>query len=100
MFSELYIKIMPYVKIARVDHYIKNIFVLPGILLAFLILDLNFSYSYLSKIILGLCAISLVSSSNYVINELVGGGILGIGVGKKNLKARGSEKTFFRNCSK
>ena len=28
------------------------------------------------------------------------GGILRIGVGKKNLKARGSEKTFFRNCSK
>ena len=62
---------MPYVKIARVDHYIKNIFVLPGILLAFLILDLNFSYSYLSKIILGLCAILLVSSSNYVINEFL-----------------------------
>ncbi len=37
-FSTFYKKIDPYIKITRIDHNIKNIFVLPGIFFAIVIL--------------------------------------------------------------
>jgi len=56
---------------ARVDHWVKNVFVLPGILVALSIEPHRIhSLSWLNLIV-GLAAVCLVSSSNYVLNELL-----------------------------
>ncbi len=58
-----------YIAIARPDHWFKNIFMLPGIVLAFKYdSDADF-YLLWPKIILGIISICLVASANYVINE-------------------------------
>ncbi len=58
-----------YIAIARPDHWFKNIFMLPGIVLAFKYdRDADF-YLLWPKIILGIISICLVASANYVINE-------------------------------
>lgn len=57
-----------YIKIARPDHWIKNIFILPGIVIAVLLTGRSVG-SFLGKILLGFFATSLISSANYVINE-------------------------------
>src|SRR5688500_13125971 len=56
-----------YVAIARPDHWIKHIFVLPGLVFAWaLVPDADLS---LAAVALGLAAAALISSANYVINE-------------------------------
>lgn len=57
-----------YIAIARLDHWVKQIFVLPGIIVALIIFDVNFLH-YIFPIILGLFCTSLIASANYVINE-------------------------------
>jgi len=60
-----------YLRIARVDHWIKNVFVIPGIVVA-LSMDRSAINSGLAfRIAIGLLSIGLMSSSNYVINELL-----------------------------
>ena len=60
----------PYVKIARPDHWIKQLFIIPGIILAiFLIKDVVFNLNLCFKIILGFLSTCLIASTNYVINE-------------------------------
>jgi 4-hydroxybenzoate polyprenyltransferase len=55
--------------IARLDHWVKNIFILPGVLVA---RSLGAEANLLSwPTVLGLLAVCLTSSSNYVLNELV-----------------------------
>src|SRR3954470_16155282 len=57
--------------IMRIDHWIKNVFVLPGLLVA-LTVDLEKLRSELiPDALLGILAIGLVASSNYVINEVL-----------------------------
>lgn len=56
-----------YIKIARFDHWIKQLFILPGVWLAWM-MSKGSSISILS-IFLGLLATSLAASANYVINE-------------------------------
>ena len=60
-----------HVRIARFDHWVKNVFVLPGIVVA--MNEESWTASCLSiKILVGLVAIGLVASSNYTIkNELL-----------------------------
>src|SRR5450756_422524 len=62
-------------EIARVDHWFKNVFVLPGVVVAlgFAPLSANASAieSFLMRLVLGLVAICLVASSNYVLNEVM-----------------------------
>ncbi len=63
-----------HLQIARVDHWFKNVFVLPGIVVA-LSLDAEHVAPHLwLRIVLGLLAVCLVASSNYVINELMDAG--------------------------
>ena len=62
-------KLYDYVAIARPDNWIKNIFMIPGMLFALSIFNTPFRASLLIKIILGVISICLVASSNYVINE-------------------------------
>ena len=58
-----------YVKIARPDHWIKNLFILPGIAIAFLILGRQGMAGVLWRLVIGFFATCLIASANYVINE-------------------------------
>ena len=64
-------KIIPYFKIARLDHWFKNIFCLPGIILAYFICENSFFYGDIHNIIIGFIAICAVVSSNYTLNEIL-----------------------------
>ncbi|MBZ5580624.1 MAG: UbiA prenyltransferase family protein [Acidobacteriia bacterium] len=60
----------PYLKIARFDHWVKNVFVLPGILTGVAAsgkIDLGLGM----RTALGLVAVGLIASSNYIINEIM-----------------------------
>jgi decaprenyl-phosphate phosphoribosyltransferase len=57
-----------YIKIARLDHWFKNIFMIPGLALA-LVLKPVYSTGMLLPALLGIFSTCLVASANYVINE-------------------------------
>ena len=61
----------PYVRILRVDHWFKNIFVLPGAVIAVALgaADRSVSGEDLWRCALGLLATCLTASANYVLNE-------------------------------
>ena len=60
-----------HVAIARIDHWFKNVFVLPGIVVA-LGTDPNVDRAGLAvRILIGLLAVCLIASSNYTLNELI-----------------------------
>jgi len=61
----------PYVHIARPDHWFKNIFVVPGILLAFFFNPDLVAWNVLPAILFGLFCTCLIASSNYVLNEIL-----------------------------
>lgn len=56
--------------IARLDHWVKNVFVLPGIVVALTLNHLPLTRGVVQRSLLGLLAVGLAASSNYVINEL------------------------------
>jgi decaprenyl-phosphate phosphoribosyltransferase len=61
-------RIADYVAIARPDHWFKNIFMLPGAALAFL-LGGGMPASVAGHLLLGIVATCLIASANYTINE-------------------------------
>ena len=61
----------PYIKIARIDHWFKNIFVLPGVLVALYIDTIAINAELFWNIVVSLLALGFVASSNYVINEVL-----------------------------
>jgi len=63
--------IWPYIQIARIDHWFKNVFMLLGVMLAFFYDPSRFAWSSIPNLVLALAAACLVASSNYVINELL-----------------------------
>ncbi len=58
-----------YIKIARPDHWIKNLFIVPGVILANLLTDTSFTPEIGIRFIIGFMATCLIASANYVINE-------------------------------
>jgi 4-hydroxybenzoate polyprenyltransferase len=64
-------KASDYIRIARPDHWIKNLFVLPGIPLALFFFPQYAERHILPEILLGLLAACIIASSNYVLNELL-----------------------------
>ncbi len=61
-----------HVRIMRFDHWFKNVFVLPGIVLAWYFYGSDLDWGALWwRIPVGLLSMSLVASSNYVINEIL-----------------------------
>jgi len=58
-----------YIKIMRIDHWIKQLFILPGFVCAVYLSKYHFSLSIIISLIIGLLATSLIASANYVINE-------------------------------
>lgn len=58
-----------YLAILRIDHWAKNVFVLPGAIIGFHFFPETFTLLNLCFLFLGIFATCLVASSNYVINE-------------------------------
>ncbi|MCZ6594558.1 MAG: UbiA family prenyltransferase [Bacteroidetes bacterium] len=63
--------VTPYIKIARPDHWFKNIFLLPGVALAIMAKQSVMTLDILSNFILGMLATCFIASSNYTINEIL-----------------------------
>lgn len=60
-----------YLAIARFDHWVKNVFVLPGVVIAFTTSAQPKWAQFSIRFFLGMLAVGLISSSNYVINEIM-----------------------------
>jgi decaprenyl-phosphate phosphoribosyltransferase len=64
--------LLPYLRIARIDHWVKNAFMLPGTALALLFVRPPIDV-LLWQTLLGLASLCLCSSANYTINEFLDG---------------------------
>jgi len=63
--------LLGHIQIARIDHWVKNVFVLPGVIVALSVDRARLaSWSWLS-FLLGMLAVCLIASSNYVLNEIL-----------------------------
>lgn len=62
---------LDYIKIARPDHWFKNVFVLPGIFLGLLVNRSGLGISEVLMIFYGLFIVCMTASANYVINEIM-----------------------------
>ena len=60
-----------HIAICRIDHWFKNVFVLPGIVVAVGMTGAGLDASLFQRILLGIISVCLVASSNYVINEVL-----------------------------
>src|ERR1700693_1082700 len=60
-----------HIQIARIDHWVKNLFVLPGMVVPLAMDPASLSAGLAWRIFWGLISVSLVTSSNYVINEVM-----------------------------
>lgn len=60
-----------HLSIARIDHWVKNVFVFPGIVVALSIDRSAISNWSWWRFIVGMLAVGLITSSNYVINEVL-----------------------------
>ena len=62
-----------HVRIMRVDHWIKNLFMFPGVVLALAFearnLNSEINFAMFVSVGVGFCALCFISSANYVINE-------------------------------
>ena len=58
-------------RIMRLDHWVKSAFVLPGLLVGLTIAPEKASPAILPTVLLGLLALGLIASSNYVLNEVL-----------------------------
>lgn len=62
-----------HIEIARADHWVKNVFVLPGMIVALSLDPKSLVNLNLLNVLGGFIAICLIASSNYVINEVLDG---------------------------
>jgi 4-hydroxybenzoate polyprenyltransferase len=60
-----------HLQICRVDHWFKNVFVIPGIVAAIGIDPTHIAPNLWLRILIGFASICLVASSNYVVNEVM-----------------------------
>jgi 4-hydroxybenzoate polyprenyltransferase len=67
-----WIRLKAHLQIMRLDHSIKNIFVIPGIIVPLSVLRTPFmSRSLVWNILVGFLATTLIACSNYVLNEVL-----------------------------
>jgi len=64
-------RVEAHLRIARLDHSVKQVFILPGIALAMALTGERASLALAAKIAVGLVAATLIACSNYVINEML-----------------------------
>jgi decaprenyl-phosphate phosphoribosyltransferase len=69
--STVQTRIADYISIARPDHWVKNVFALPGIAVALAFEPAPSAGVIVGRTILGLGSLCLIASSNYVINEIL-----------------------------
>lgn len=60
-----------HLEICRFDHWIKNVFVVPGLLIALSVYPEAFNAQLIFNVLIGFLAVGLIASSNYVINEIL-----------------------------
>lgn len=73
-----------YLKIARINHWIKQLFVVPGIVFAFFLAGVDDWKQFAVNVVLGMLSTSFVASANYVINEWLDAGFDKFHPTKKN----------------
>ncbi len=64
-------RIRAHVAIMRLDHCVKQIFVLPGFVAALTLAHVGLSGRVILNIVLGFIATTLIASSNYTLNEML-----------------------------
>ena len=62
-------KIKKYINIMRLDHWIKQLFIAPGLVAAILLTETPFSQDLILRLCAGFLATCFIASANYVINE-------------------------------
>jgi decaprenyl-phosphate phosphoribosyltransferase len=63
--------LMPYIRISRPDHWFKNVFMIPGIILAIFDDGALLNRDIIPNLLIALLSVCLVASSNYVLNEIL-----------------------------
>ncbi len=63
--------LLPYIQIARVDHWFKNVFMLPGVVLVLFDDPTLIGPDLIWQLLIAFIATGFVASSNYVINEIL-----------------------------
>jgi decaprenyl-phosphate phosphoribosyltransferase len=64
---------LPYLRLARPDHWFKNAFMLLGTLLAFFYRPSALSFEGFVRLLCAIAATCLIASSNYTLNEILDG---------------------------
>ena len=64
-------RIRAHIAIARVDHWTKNVFILPGLLIPLVADPSALNRTFALHFLVGVIAVCLIASSNYVINEVL-----------------------------
>jgi HAD superfamily hydrolase (TIGR01490 family) len=64
-------RIRAHLSICRIDHWAKNVFVLPGAIVAYSVAHPALDTAMIWRIFLGILSVCLIASSNYVINEVL-----------------------------
>ena len=64
-------RLQAHVRILRLDHCIKQIFILPGVILAIAITERHIDRDFIWNVLIGMLSATLISSSNYVLNEML-----------------------------
>ncbi len=64
-------RIKAHIQISRLDHSVKQIFVVPGIVVAAMIVHARFDAGLVLRICIGLVSATLIACSNYVVNEIL-----------------------------
>jgi len=64
-------RLSAHLSLFRLDHSVKQVFVIPGIVIAASLTGASFNLALVYRAVLGLAAVVAVASSNYVLNELL-----------------------------
>jgi decaprenyl-phosphate phosphoribosyltransferase len=64
-------RLSAHMSLFRLDHSVKQVFVIPGIVIAASLTGASFNLALVYRAVLGLAAVVAVASSNYVLNELL-----------------------------
>jgi decaprenyl-phosphate phosphoribosyltransferase len=65
------VRLSSHLSLFRLDHSVKQIFVVPGIVIAASLTGTSFGTGLILRIVLGMASVVAVASSNYVLNELL-----------------------------
>ena len=64
-------RVRAHLRIMRLDHSVKQVFILPGVVLACTFAHTGMNWTLAWRIVAGFVAATLIASSNYVLNEML-----------------------------